>query len=539
MLGRHTGLIIANTVVGAVLGFVALKVFAVQTGTHAEGLLGQLAFAMGLAGLLSILSDMGLGSAHVKRVSEGRDVGAATAAFAMAKVGLAVLFIALVALAAFVANALGFLQDTPRFAVAIIALHFAFMGLRTVFTATFDGRQEFAKTQAVVLVEHLVRVPATLLFAYAFAGAVLGTGPLAGTMADGGNGLADLVRDHAGELLAATYALGTLASLAAGLFLFRRGYPWGRSDPAILKEYWGFAQHIFVAMAVGTLYVNIDKVLITAFWSPENTGRYFAAQRFSDLIVMVPIAVYTVMFPAISDRFARGERAEVRAAAEAAVRHVSLVVVPMVAVTIALAPGLLSLVLTGEFAPAVPTLRVLALFALAQALLYPYATILHALGKPAVTAKAGIFACALNVVLNLALVPAAGTWGLPFPGLAETGSALATFIAATVQFLWLRHEVRRLEGPIPDHHLLKHLLAGAVMCGLLLALPFTPTATNAPFLVVMGLAALGTAVYLGLLALMREFTMHDLRMYLNIVHPAAMARHASEQIQSRGPGRQP
>lgn len=540
MLGRRTGLVIANTVAGAFLGFVALKVFAVATGEDADGLLGQLAFAMGIAGLLSILVDLGMGSAHVKRVSEGRRLADATATFVWLKVGLAALFVLLVAAAALVADALGFLADTTRFAIVIVALHFGFMGLRTIFTATFDGRQEFAKTQLVVLAEHLVRVPATILFAYAYAGAVHGQGPLTGLMQGSLAWVAALLQRHAVEAFASTYALAALASFLAGWWLFRRGYPVGRFDRGIVDDYWAFGRHIFLAMAVGTLYVNLDKVVITFFWAPENTGRYFGAQRFSDLISMVPVAMYTVLFPSLSATYAKGDRAEVRAAVEAALRHVSMLVVPAVAFTIALAGPLLSVVLTGVFTEAVPTVRLLAIFALIYALLYPYATVLHAQGRPDVTAKAAIAATALNGGLNLLLVPSS-ILGVPLAGMAEAGAALATVLAAGVQFALLRRAVHRMEGKVREHHVAKHLAAGGAMLGFLLLLPsavpaVAVSAGDAPLPLMLLQLALGGVVYLGALVALREFTRHDLDLYLHVLDPKAMARYVREEVQAHGPG---
>lgn len=542
MLGRRTGLIIANTIAGAGLGFAAIKVFAVETGPYAEGLLGQLAFAMGLAGLLSIGLDFGLGSAHIKRVSEGRgaeELGRLTASYGAVKVALAAAFVAVVAAGAWAAAQLGLLQDTPRFAVVLVAIFYAFLGLRTIFTATFDGRQEFAKSQATVLTENVVRAPLVMLFAIAFGGAVLQQGPLAGYLQGPGAWLRDVLAHRGADLLAACYALAAFASMVAGWLLFRRGYPMGRPSRAVLEDYWGFARHIFVAVAVGTVYVSLDKVVITAFWAPENTGRYFGAQRFSDLISMVPIAVYTVLFPALSGSYARGERGEVRAAIEAALRHVSLLVVPLAAFALALPGPLVSLVLTGEFAAAVPTVRLLAVFAFVYALLYPYATLLHALGRPDATARAAIVATVLNVMLNLAFVPRPEQMlGLPVLGLAEAGSGLATVIAATVQMLLLRHAVHRLEGPVPVRHVVKHLLGGAAMVAVLL--PLAPAPEQAHWYVMVGLLALGGAVYLAVLAALREFTSHDLKLYLHILDPAAMARYIADEVQAHGPaGREP
>lgn len=533
MLARHTTLILANTVAGAALGFVALKAFAVWTGPFADGLLGQLAFALGLAGLLSVAADMGFTAAHVRRVSEGRELGSAVASFALAKGLLALAFVAVATLAAALAAAAGVLQDTPRLAVVLVAVYVALLGLRAVFTATFDGRREFAKTQVTVLAENVVRAALVVLFAVAFGGAVLGQGPLAAWLAGPGQGVAALLASHSAVLLAASYAAAALVSVLVGWLQFRRGYPFGSPSRRVLEDYWGFARHIFLAAVVGTLHMSLDKVVVTAFWEPANTGRYFGAQRFSDLIAMVPLAVYTVLFPALSQHYARGDRAEVRAATEAALRHVSMVVVPLACYALALAGPLLSLVLTGVFGPAVPTLRVLALYAVVFALLHPYASLLHALGRPDATARAAAVALGLNAALSLILVPPRGTLGLPFLGLAEVGAALATLLAIVVQFALLRRAVHALEGPVPLRHTARHALAGLAMVAALL--PLAPPAEEAPWFVMLGLAVLGGLVYLAALAALREFNRRDLGFYLHLLDPGAMARHIAEEVRAHGP----
>jgi O-antigen/teichoic acid export membrane protein len=535
MIGRRTALILANTLAGAVLGFAALKVFAVETGPYADGLLGELAFAMGLAGLLSIFMDLGMGSAHVKRVSEGRDLADATATFAVVKVALAVAAVATIVAAAVVATRLGVLVDTPRAAIAIIAVYFAFLALRTVFTATFDGRQEFAKTQLTVLVENAARAPLLIAFALVFGALVLGTGPLAGMA--GSDATRTLLRAHSAELMAACYALAAGLSVVAGWLLFRRGYPFGTPRRDVVRDYWGFARHIFLAMAVGTIYVSFDKIVITYFWAAQNTGRYYGAQRFSDLIVMVPAAVYTVLFPTLSEQLQREPAEQVRHHVEAALRNVSMVVVPLSTFAIVMAAPLLSLTLTGVFLEAVPTLRVLALYALVFALLYPYATLLQAAGRPDQTARAAVVATVLNAGLNLLLVPPRGTLGLPLPGLAEEGAALATLTAAVVQLLLLRRAAHGVLGRIPVRPIAKHLLGGATMGAVLwlLAQSLDLGSGRAPFPLMLLLLLVGAAAYLGALMALGEFTPDDARTYLRIVDPRAMARYVHDEVRAHGP----
>jgi len=72
LIARKSLLVLINSVVGAVLGFISLYFVAHYMG---ETVLGIIGFSLSFIGLFSFITNLGYDSAHVKRVSEGKDLG--------------------------------------------------------------------------------------------------------------------------------------------------------------------------------------------------------------------------------------------------------------------------------------------------------------------------------------------------------------------------------------------------------------------------------------------------------------------------------
>ncbi|PJB21789.1 MAG: flippase, partial [Euryarchaeota archaeon CG_4_9_14_3_um_filter_38_12] len=75
MIARKSMLIILTNGVNAVIGLVGLSLLAKFWGNFAPTALGIVAFAMSFLGMFAFISDLGFSGAHVKRISEGKDLG--------------------------------------------------------------------------------------------------------------------------------------------------------------------------------------------------------------------------------------------------------------------------------------------------------------------------------------------------------------------------------------------------------------------------------------------------------------------------------
>src|SRR5512137_436069 len=99
MIARKSALIIITQFFTRSLGWIGLLILAKLWGGFAPEALGVIGFAMSFVGIFNIISDLGFGQAHVKRISEGKDLGTCIGTFFTIKIILTNAMVLIVLLA--------------------------------------------------------------------------------------------------------------------------------------------------------------------------------------------------------------------------------------------------------------------------------------------------------------------------------------------------------------------------------------------------------------------------------------------------------
>ncbi|MBE9593576.1 MAG: oligosaccharide flippase family protein, partial [Proteobacteria bacterium] len=71
------------------------------------------------------------------------------------------------------------------------------------------------------------------------------------------------------------------------------------------KSYLVFALPVMLLSITSAIALNVDKVMLGYFWTFKEVGYYFSVQRIIMLLLAIPTAVGTVLFPTISEYHAR------------------------------------------------------------------------------------------------------------------------------------------------------------------------------------------------------------------------------------------
>ena len=74
--------------------------------------------------------------------------------------------------------------------------------------------------------------------------------------------------------------------------------------------------------------LNVDKVMLGYFWTFKEVGYYFSVQRITTLLLAIPMAVGTVLFPTISEYHARDNLKGIKEVTHSAERYISMVAIP-------------------------------------------------------------------------------------------------------------------------------------------------------------------------------------------------------------------
>ena len=96
MIAKKSFLIVTTRYISDILGFVGLVILSKLWGGFAPEALGIIGFAMSVISLFSLFTNLGFSSAHVKRISEGKDLGACIGTYVAIRVFLTFLMIGVI-----------------------------------------------------------------------------------------------------------------------------------------------------------------------------------------------------------------------------------------------------------------------------------------------------------------------------------------------------------------------------------------------------------------------------------------------------------
>ncbi len=526
MVARKSVLIVANTVVGGLLGAVAIKLTAVYFG---QDVYGEVGYALGLVGLFAMVTDLGFHGAHLKRVSEGANEADCIATFLVTKVVLTSLLVLLVlGMIAVRVLVLGReFETTSLLTILLLTAYYVFRSLYLAGSYTFDAKRHTVDAQSVLLAENGVRVFATALAAIAFAAATDQAIPLAG-LAPRDPALLGWLESHGAALVAGTWVLGAAVALLVSGLLLVRHHAIGRFDRVIFRSYFVFALPIFLLSAIGLVSSQVDRVAVGYFWGDAEVGAYFGAQRVTGLVEAIPAAVGALLFPTLSALASRREHAEVQRTITLSLRYIVLFTLPLTMFLVVFGGSVFAVLLSNEWQGATTTLAFLAVAVFLYSLLRPYIALMAGVDRPGDAARIGIVMSVLNVAFTLVLVPAdVRALGIPLAGLKDTGAAIALCASALVGLVMGHFVARGILGPGYRVHA-RWWAHGAAAATMTLAFWLLHTQTGlverAYVLAAFGLAGFG--VYVATLTALGEFTRHDVRFFVNLAHPVRFVREA-------------
>lgn len=539
MIARKSMLIILTNGVNAVIGLVGLSILAKFWGNFAPTAVGIVAFAMSFLGMFNFVSDLGFSGAHIKRISEGKDLGKCIGTYITVKLVLTTVMVIVVLGGIFIWKVLlhrGFYDATTESVIYVVLLYYILLSFANISMGTFNGRKEIAKMQVPMVSETLFRVPLMILVASAGVAGISLIKPELGydriqpfIWPSFLRGAQDFIASHAVGALASTYALGAFAVLILGL-IFLKGYPISKPSKDYFKSYFAFALPTMLVSTIAVISTNIDRVMIGYFWTSAEVGYYFSAQKIAVFVLVLSTSVGTLLFPTISEHHAKNRFEDIRKTTNLALRYISMTVCPAVAFIIVFRKSVIDIALSPSFYPAAPVLVILLIYVLIVSLKSPYIYIVTGMNRPGLAAKAGFIVCAINIVLNTLFIPKNGVLSI-FGINGPTGAATATVISGFIGLVIFMFLSKRLVGiKISKKPLLHMSVAGITGCLLYYIIAFVPF-VRWYHLIFFGLVSL--AAYLGILYLLKEFTKKDLDFFLDTVNPKEMAGYVKSELKRK------
>ncbi|MCK5636998.1 MAG: oligosaccharide flippase family protein, partial [Thermoplasmatales archaeon] len=150
MIARKSFLIVASSFFTRFIGWIGLVILVKIWGDFGPEALGTIGFAMSFVALFNVIAELGFSQAHVKRISEGKDLGTCIGTYAAIKLILTGVMTTIVFLALFIWKNVfdkNFSDATTESVIVVFIVYYIFVNLIQIALVTFAGRKEIAKRQ--------------------------------------------------------------------------------------------------------------------------------------------------------------------------------------------------------------------------------------------------------------------------------------------------------------------------------------------------------------------------------------------------------
>jgi O-antigen/teichoic acid export membrane protein len=499
---RKIALLFAAENVNAIIGWIALLFVARKMGASA---IGEFSFALSLVGLFTFIAFFGFNMAHIKRISEGLDLGKCIGTFLSIR-----LFLISVMLSTFIFSYwfwTGFLGkeiydiQTPGLLLTVVFYYIIFLFVG-VMTATFSGLEQSARVAIPNVVGTTIR---SFIF---IAAALMGLGVI---------------------WLARAYLIGVIV---VGIFSYWyfRDLPISKPDSDTFNSYKIYALPVAAASIFGVLRQYIDKIFIGIFWTEYQVGLYFGVQRIALFIGMMALAIEGMLLPAISSLHATKKENEIRTLVHDAERYVAMVCIPVVVMTIVWSSEIILVFISKEFIPASNILKILALVALVKVLNRPWSVALRGSDRPDLTSILSIICSILSIILMLILVPKR----IPQLGLENLfslggeGAAYAVLISEITMGLSLRILCYRYLDILPKRNFFVQISVASLV-GIIMWQVQGVIVVDRWFELFF-LSGLGGLLFVCILSMFGSFTQKDFNFFWNTLNPKSMGKYVGEEL---------
>lgn len=307
--------------------------------------------------------------------------------------------------------------------------------------------------------------------------------------------------------------IGVRAMFAAGMLVAvwrRLGRPalaWSRLRPLL-----AYGIPLMPNGVLRWLINYADRLVIIQVLGLASVGVYAASYSLGQVLHLLVMPLGFVLFPFLSRLWDQGERQEVRTYLSYATRYYLLIAMPAGVGISLLSQPLLRLIATAEFATSELLVFWITLGFVLNGVFQINVYTFHLTHRTKSLSLILMAAAALNIGLNIVLVPALGLSG------AAIATASAFALMAVIAFILGRrligYEVRWLD-------LGKGLLAVALMVGTIRILP-----PPVGWLGILGIALLGAGVYFACLFLLRAVSTSEVTRLWRLVFTTSPAEAA-------------
>jgi len=296
-IAKNTGVLLVSRIASYILGFFYVMYTARYLGAEE---FGTLSFALAFTGIFGVFSDLGLQQLTVREVARDKSLaGKYLGNIAVMKLILVITTYALIALTI---NLLGYPEQTIK-VVYLVALSVIFNAFSRMFYSIFQAYEKMEYQSAGQILSSALML-AGVLFAISQGFSVVGFASI--------------------YFIVSMIILGYNFVICAWKFVLPKiEVDWSFWKPTI-KEALPFAlSGIFVV-----IYFYIDSVMLSLMKGNEVVGWYNAAYRFVYVLLFLPAAYCSSIYPIMS-RFYKTSKDSLRFSYEKSLKYILIIAFPI------------------------------------------------------------------------------------------------------------------------------------------------------------------------------------------------------------------
>jgi len=468
-IAKNTGVLLISQIASYIIGFFFIMYTARYLGATGFGILS---FALAFTGIFGVFSDLGLSTLTVREVARDKSLaGKYLGNIAVMKLILVVVTFGLIAL--FI-NLLGYPEQTIR-VVYLVALSVIFGAFSRMFYSIFQAYEKM-EYQSLGHILSSALMLSGALFAISQGLSVVG--------------------------FAAIYFLVSAVVLVYSFVIC----VWKFVLPKIELDWSFWKLTIKEALPFGltgtfiTIYLWIDSVMLSLMKGDVVVGWYNAAYRLVLVLLFVPVAFNSAVFPLMS-QFYVSSKNSLKFMFEKHFKYMLIIGFPIgVGITL-LADKIILLIFGAEYTPSVIALQILAWAIVLIFARTAFERVLESVNRQIIVTEVFGGCALLNVILNIILIPR----------YSYIGAAVATLITDFAVFALIFVWSLKIGYSIPNKQLVE-VISKVIAASLLMGI-FIEYFRDQNLLILVFTA---TIIYFGVILLIKGLDKDDIRLLKSI-----------------------
>ncbi len=391
---KNTFWLFAGETLGRLIKLGLIVYAARELGTGGWGIF---AYALSIASLLMIFSDIGIENLVAREISQKKDNHEVfiSAAFLLKSIILTISIALVIFISPYISN--------------ITEAGGLFLTIAAIFFFDVIRNMGFAINRVMEKMEREMMIKVIMNFVILGLGIVLiSTNPSPLSLA-----IAYATGSATGALLIISFIRKNIAE-----FITKTNM---EAVKLVLKTALPFA----VIALVGSIMANTDIFMLGIWKAPEDIGLYAAAQRFFQFIIIVPSMIASASFPLMA-RLADKDNVKFKMVLEKTLEIFTMIGVPITFGGLILANQIILLVFGQAYLEAIPVFQILMIMLLVSFPLIVLINSIFVYNEQKKLVLVNILGVFVNVILNFFLIPKFGITGAAVATLASTASITLT-----------------------------------------------------------------------------------------------------------------